>query len=78
MIGATRCAQVRMNGDAALRVARAAGAAVPIAAVTANATPEDAERYRAEGFSGVLAKPFTAEQMHALLAGLLQPAAGGR
>lgn len=65
-----------MNGDAALRTARAAGWMLPVAAVTANATPEDTERYRAQGFAAVLAKPFTAEQMHALIAGLLVVAGG--
>ena len=68
---ATSCAlarlQVRMNGDAALRALRGAGHGMPVLAVTANATPEDNERYISQGFAGVLGKPFSAEQMHAVL-----------
>ena len=60
-----------MNGDTALRALRAAGATLPVAAVTANATHEDIERYRTQGFAGALAKPFTAEQMTAMLARVL-------
>ena len=60
-----------MNGDTALRALRAAGATLPVAAVTANATHEDIERYRAQGFAGVLAKPFKIDEMHALLAAIL-------
>jgi CheY-like chemotaxis protein len=65
---ACSCAQVRMNGDTALAGLRAEGWGVPVAAVTANATPEDVERYRAQGFAGVLAKPFTQAQVYDLLA----------
>jgi CheY-like chemotaxis protein len=61
-----------MNGDTALRALRAAGWSVPVAAVTANAAPEDAERYRSQGFAGVLAKPFNQAQMEALLARMLR------
>jgi CheY-like chemotaxis protein len=63
-----------MNGDTALAGLRAAGHAVPVAAVTANATPYDTERYIAQGFAGVLAKPFTQDQMAALLSGVLTSA----
>ncbi len=62
-----RVLQVRMNGDTALAALRAAGSHVPVAAVTANATPADAERYAAQGFVGVMGKPFTQAQMAALL-----------
>ena len=64
-----------MNGDAALAELRAAGATLPVAAVTANAPPEDAERYRAQGFAGVLAKPFPIVQMHAMIDSVLAAAA---
>jgi CheY-like chemotaxis protein len=66
-----QCAQVRMNGDTALAELRAAGYCVPVAAVTANATPADAARYQAQGFAGVLGKPFTLDEMHALLTRIL-------
>ena len=64
-------AQVRMNGDTALRALRAAGSAVPVAAVSANAMHEDVARYRSQGFAGVLAKPFSPPQMRALLERIL-------
>ena len=60
-----------MNGDTALAALRAAGCTLPVAAVTANATPADAERYAQQGFAGVLGKPFSLAQMEALLAGVL-------
>ena len=59
--------QVRMNGDVALAALRTAGCAIPVAAVTANATHEDEERYLAQGFAGLLPKPFTQAQMRTLL-----------
>ncbi len=62
-----------MNGDTALAALRGAGETTPVAAVTANATPGDTERYAAQGFAGVLAKPFTPEQMRALLMGIVWP-----
>jgi CheY-like chemotaxis protein len=62
-----------MNGDAALTALRAGGWRLPVAAVTANAVTEDVERYRAEGFAGVLGKPFTQEQLRELLVGMLHP-----
>jgi CheY-like chemotaxis protein len=68
-----RTAQARMNGDVALRELQATGCAIRVAAVTANATPEDVKRYLKQGFAGVLAKPFSQAQLHALLAGLLPP-----
>jgi CheY-like chemotaxis protein len=60
-----------MNGDTALAALRAAGCTLPVIAVTANATPEDVERYSRQGFSGTLGKPFTAAAMRALLASVL-------
>ncbi len=67
-----------MNGDVALGVLRAAGyGSLPVAAVTANATPADAARYAAQGFAGTLGKPFTVDAMHALLARVL-PGPGGK
>ena len=61
-----------MNGDTALAALRAGGVGVPVLAVTANATPADVDRYAAQGFAGTLGKPFTAEQMHALLCEVLE------
>ena len=66
--------QVRMNGDTALAAMRSAGHHVPVAAVTANATPGDVARYAAQGFAAALAKPFTLDEMRALLAGALRAA----
>ena len=63
--------QARMNGDTALAALRAAGCTLPVAAVTANATPEDVERYLAQGFARVLPKPFSQAQLHALLTSVL-------
>ncbi len=61
-----------MNGDTALRALRTMGfATVPVAAVTANSTPEDIERYLEQGFAASLSKPFSPEQMHALLCSVL-------
>jgi CheY-like chemotaxis protein len=61
-----------MNGDTALAALRAAGfKLLPVAAVTANATPADAERYATQGFAGTLGKPFLQGQMHALLASVM-------
>ncbi len=68
-----RARQARMNGDTALAALRAAGCGVPVAAVTANVTPGDVERYEAQGFAGTLGKPFTGDAMHGLLASMLCP-----
>lgn len=49
----------RMSGTACCRhLRRKLGVTVPILAVTANASTMDAKRYKALGFSAVLAKPF--------------------
>lgn len=61
-----------MNGDVALALLRASGSDLPVAAVTANATPEDTSRYLSQGFSGVLAKPFSQAQMRALIEQVLR------
>jgi CheY-like chemotaxis protein len=63
------CTQVRVNGDTALRALRASGSVVPVAAVSTNATHDDVERFRAQGFAGAL--PFSPAQMHALLTHVL-------
>jgi CheY-like chemotaxis protein len=60
-----------MNGDTALAALRSAGEDVPVAAVTANATPHDVHRYLEQGFTGALGKPFSQAQMQKLLAGIL-------
>jgi CheY-like chemotaxis protein len=57
----------RLNGDAALSALRAAGYSLPVLLCTANATNADAERYLAQGFCGLLGKPFTPEQMRSAL-----------
>ena len=62
-----------MNGDTALATMRAAGCTLPVAAVTANTTPADVARYGAQGFAGVLGKPFTGDEMHGLLASVMCP-----
>lgn len=64
-----------MNGDTALGALRAAGCMLPVAAVTANATPGDVERYHHQGFAGALGKPFVIGQIHELIANVLY---GGR
>lgn len=65
----------RMDGDAALISLRAAGQRVPVILCTANATRDDAARYRGLGFAGTLGKPFSSDQMHAAIA-LSLPARG--
>jgi two-component system, sensor histidine kinase len=49
-------------------IRRPSGDAVPIVAVTANASQEDKERCLAAGMDDYLAKPYRKEQLHALLA----------
>ena len=58
----------RVSGDAALRALRAAGHALPVVLCTANATLSESGRYRDLGFIDVAGKPFTTEQLHAVLA----------
>ena len=69
---------VRMNGDAAFAALRAAGHALPVVAATGNATADDAARYRAAGFAGVLPKPFTRADMESLLVEVLSGTDTGR
>lgn len=63
----------RMNGDASLAALRAAHYTLPVVLSTANATRSDAVRYRALGFAGQLAKPFSPEQMHEAIARAIAP-----
>ena len=60
---------LRMGGDAACRALRAAGHSLPVLAVTANSTATDVTAYTADGFTALLPKPFTLDQLRdALLA----------
>ena len=58
-----------------IRAGPGAGAAVPILAVTANASPEQVARYREAGFDACLGKPFTAQSLAGAL-GALMPGRG--
>jgi CheY-like chemotaxis protein len=55
----------RMNGDVACAALRGAGWTLPILAVSG--TADDPGLVRAAGFSGVLGKPFSLEQLRAAL-----------
>ena len=59
----------RCNGDIACKAARAAGATLPIIAMSANASASDRAHYAACGLhpTSMLAKPFTAAEMRAVL-----------
>ena len=52
----------RVNGDVACAALRAAGCALPVIAVSG--TADDPEYVHRCGFSGVLGKPFSVEQLH--------------
>jgi signal transduction histidine kinase/ActR/RegA family two-component response regulator len=59
-----------MDGPTAAQAIRKLGgtvAAVPIVALTANAMPGDAERYAAAGMDFYLSKPFSPDQLSAIL-----------
>jgi signal transduction histidine kinase/ActR/RegA family two-component response regulator len=59
-----------MDGPSAAQAIRKLGgavAAVPIVALTANAMPGDAERYAAAGMNLYLSKPFSPDQLSAIL-----------
>jgi signal transduction histidine kinase/CheY-like chemotaxis protein len=59
-----------MDGPAAAQAIRKLGsafAALPIVALTANAMPGDAERYTAAGMDFYLSKPFSPDQLSAIL-----------
>jgi signal transduction histidine kinase/CheY-like chemotaxis protein len=59
-----------MDGPTASRAIRDLGgatAALPIVALTANAMPGDAERYAAAGMNFYLSKPFSPDQLSAIL-----------
>lgn len=53
----------RMDGNKSCRELRAMGIDLPIIAVTGNATVAMRTRYLADGFDGVLPKPFTRDDM---------------
>ncbi|OON64673.1 diguanylate cyclase [Massilia sp. KIM] len=59
-----------MNGFEATAAIRAAGIAVPIVAMTANAMPEDRERSLAAGMQGHLGKPIDVDELVETLARL--------
>jgi len=66
------CQMPRMDGHVATRRIRAQEAAlglaaVPIVAITASLTEIDVQRCRADGMDDVLGKPFTAQQLAAVL-----------
>jgi CheY-like chemotaxis protein len=71
----------RMDGVEATRAIRAlpgpAGEA-PVIALTANADPEDAQRYLAAGMASVVEKPIKADRLFAALAAVLAPAAAAQ
>ena len=52
----------------AIRALPGAASRVPILAVTANVLPEQQARYRTEGFSGLVPKPLTLEQVERAIA----------
>lgn len=63
---------VRVNGDAACIALRERGCHVPILAVTANSSTSDKALYIAHGFTGVLSKPFSKDELReALLANVV-------
>jgi CheY-like chemotaxis protein len=64
------CRMTGIDGFEALRRIRAAegeGARTRVVAMTADASPGFAERIRAAGFDGFLAKPFRVEELKALI-----------
>ena len=52
------------NGVDVCRNLRAQGYTLPILAVTGSVGPMDIVRYKESGFTGLLKKPFTREQLH--------------
>jgi signal transduction histidine kinase/CheY-like chemotaxis protein len=67
----------RMDGHAALQRLRAGldgvrNAALPVIALTANAAPEDRQRFLAAGANGFLAKPIDENALHAEIARQLE------
>jgi len=67
----------RMDGVAATRAIRSLplpGGAIPIIALTANADPDDADRYLAAGMNAVVEKPMKPEQLLQALHQALAPA----
>lgn len=70
-----------MTGDEAARAIREqvpAARDLPIVAVTANAFPEQRERYLAAGMTTVVTKPVDLEEINRLLGRLVAAGAGGR
>jgi signal transduction histidine kinase/CheY-like chemotaxis protein len=72
------CQMPEMDGFEAARRIRAHEAEhglprLPLVALTANVFPEDREQCRAAGMDDFLAKPFTGEQLHEVLAPHLAP-----
>jgi CheY-like chemotaxis protein len=72
------CQMPRMDGHVATRRIRAQEsalglAAVPIVAITASLTEIDVQRCRADGMTDFLGKPFTAQQLTAVLQRCLAP-----
>ncbi len=63
----------RVNGDVACAALRAAGCALPVIAVSG--TADDPEYVRRCGFTGVLSKPFSLEQLREALVAHIPAAA---
>ena len=63
---------VRMHGDAATAALRAVGCAIPIIAVTANVSATERESYLAGGFTSVLGKQFSKEELQVALEVLMR------
>jgi len=56
-----------VHGDRACQLARAHGFTGPVIAATGNAAPRDRDRLYAAGFTAILEKPFSIEQLRAAL-----------
>lgn len=67
-----------MDGIAATREIRARGFAMPVFAVTANASADDREGFAAMGFTGIIPKPIDVNLLRRSMAEALDPAAAMR
>lgn len=67
-----------MDGIAATREIRARGFAMPVFAVTANASADDREGFAVMGFTGIIPKPIDVNLLRRSMAEALDPAAAMR